>query len=85
MAVLAEAKARTAPDLVRESARHGWSSRWWSMLSVCVQDSLAATLVDDGALLLDGADGAEPPLGDVLLDGGLAPEVSCLPLRGGAA
>ena len=36
------------------------------MVSVMAQDTLAATLVDDGLLLLDGKDGSLPCLSDVV-------------------
>ena len=38
------------------------------MLSVAAQDALAATLVDDAVLLVDGADGETPPDVQVWLD-----------------
>ena len=38
------------------------------MLSVCVQDVVAATLVDEGTSLLDAADGQAPGSVDVWLD-----------------
>ena len=36
------------------------------MLSVAMQDSLAATLVDDAPQLLHGWHGSDPPLGQLL-------------------
>ena len=51
------------------------------MLSVAVQDCLASTLVDDAMLTLDGHDGAEPELTDVLLTACGSPPVSRLPAR----
>ena len=38
------------------------------MLSCTQQDTLAATLVDDAILLLDGHDAAEPAVSEVLVD-----------------
>ena len=55
--------------------------RWLGLLVVVVQDSLAATLVDDGVRWLGGVDELEAGLADVLLDGGGSPEVSVMPLR----
>ena len=55
-----------APARVKRSAAVGWLRRWWAMVSVTAQDTLAATLVDDGLLLLDGKDGALPCLSDVV-------------------
>ena len=63
---LANARARDAPARVKRAAAVGWLRRWWAMVSVSAQDSLAATLVDDGMLLLDGQDGAMPCLGDIV-------------------
>ena len=57
---LATARARSAPPLVRTSARVAWLRRWATMLGVAIQDSLAATLVDDGVVALDGHDGEAP-------------------------
>jgi hypothetical protein len=63
---LAHARAREAPARVRQAAASGWRRRWWAMLSVAAQDSLASTLVDDSLLLLDGQDGVEPVLSDIV-------------------
>ena len=38
------------------------------MLSCCQQDTLAASLLDEGLALLDGTDGADPVLMDVVVD-----------------
>ena len=78
---LASAKARAAPAHLRQAARSAWQSRWWALLSVAVQDSLAATLVEDALPTLDGHDGAEPELTEVLLDVSASPAPSRLPLR----
>ena len=65
---LAVARARAAPEHMRLAARLAYESRWWAMRSCTQQDSLAATLVDDGILLLDGHDAAAPELSEVLID-----------------
>ena len=39
-----------------------------ALLSVSAQDALAASLTEDSLALLDGTDGTEPTLGDLLLD-----------------
>ena len=49
------------------------------MLSVAMQDSLAATLVNDAPHLLHGWHGKDPPLGQLLH--GDAPSESRLPMR----
>ena len=65
---LAVARARAAPEHMRLAARLAYESRWWFMLSCTQQDTLAATLVDDAILLLDGHDAAAPELSEVLMD-----------------
>ena len=78
---LASARARTCPALLRVSAAQAWRARWWEILSVAAQAALAATLVEEAHPTLDGSDGAEPALADVLADAGAPPPVSRLPLR----
>jgi len=78
---LAAARARAAPQHLRRSAQLAWTARWWAMLSIAAQNTLAATILDDAVPVLDGFDGEEPALTDVLLDGGGAPAASRLPGR----
>ena len=54
----AAAKARQSPTPLQPHMARVWRARWVSMLSVVAQDALAATLVDDGTIHLDAADGA---------------------------
>ena len=63
---LAYARSRDAPPRLRHSAAVGWQRRWWAMIAVTAQDSLAATLIDDGVILLDGREGAMPCLAEVV-------------------
>ena len=56
----ASARARCEPAALRRAASHRWFCRWTTMLSVAVQDAVAATLVDDAPGLLAGADGVDP-------------------------
>ena len=65
---LAWARARSAPRVLQLATYHAFAARWWALLSCAQQDCLAASLLDDGLALLDGCDGAEPALTDVLLD-----------------
>ena len=65
---LATARARAAPNHLQLSARLAYEARWWAILSCAQQDALAATLVDDGILLIDGHDGMAPELVEVLVD-----------------
>ena len=76
---LVREKSAQAPPRLRRSTARAWEARWWGMLAVAVQNSVAATLVDDAPHLLHGWEGDGPPLG-VLLHGD-APAQSRLPLR----
>ena len=76
---LAEFRSEKAPPRLRRATARAWEARWWGMLSVAVQDSLAATLVDDAPHLLHGWAGHGPPLGELLH--GEPPALSRLPLR----
>lgn len=57
---LAAERARAAPLSMRHDARAHWQRRQSTLHSVGQRDALAATLVDDVPVDLDGADG-EPP------------------------
>ena len=57
---LATARARAAPSCIRASARHAWSTRWWTLLSVAQQSALAASLTDDAVGAVPGCDGEAP-------------------------
>ena len=62
-------RARAEPPVLQQAAARAWRTRWLTMLSVSVQDALAATLVHEGTSLLEEGV-APPPLGvDVWLDG----------------
>ena len=80
--LMAKQKARSAPLLLRRSAELAWSARWWGLLCVAAQDTLAATLTGDGFLALGGASGHDDPnLADVLLADTSSPPASRLPAR----
>ena len=75
--------AMEARRLLRASARQAWSTRWWGLLSVAVQDTLAATLCLEGHLALGGCGAdVDVPLADVLVEATPAASPSRLPLRG---
>ena len=76
---LAKHRSRNAPRRLRKSTRLAWANRWWGMLAVAAQDSLAATLASDAPHLLHGWEGRGPSLGELLH--GEAPTISRLPLR----
>ena len=65
---LVGAKSRSAAPRLRSSMVVAYRRRWWSLLSLVAQDALASTLVDDALVLLDGRDGVEPLVCDVLAD-----------------
>ena len=44
---LAEARSHIVRPRLQAAAARAWEARWWGMLSVAVQNALAATLVDD--------------------------------------
>lgn len=66
--LLAKAKARACPALLRPSVRAAYHHRWTGILAVAAQRSLAATLLELPLTDAGGVDGESPPLGDVLLD-----------------
>ena len=69
-------------SILRRSAALAWGRRWWGMLSVAVQDAVAATLVEGrDALMASPLGHCTPPLADVL-EGAPAVAPSLLPLRG---
>ncbi|CAE7641677.1 unnamed protein product [Symbiodinium sp. KB8] len=78
---LVRLRAYRASPAVRAAATAGWARRWWSMLSVAVQQAVASTALG-GAWLqpLQPAAGEGPPLDSILHHA--APEGhSRLPLR----
>ena len=74
---LAFSRAEASPALLRGSVRHACLARWWSLLSIPVQKTIAATFLDDCARY-HFATTSIAPLG-ILLDGEReAPDVSRL-------
>ena len=79
----ARLRARGAPQLLRSAAAAAWSARWWGLLSVAVQDALAACIGREGHLALGGPlDEDDLPLADVLTLAEPVAEPSRMPLRG---
>ena len=72
-------RAQGAPPLLRVAAQAAWAARWWAMLGVAQQTTLAATLVEPSFPTLDALAGEAPPLADVLLEGEPPPLPSRLP------
>ena len=63
---IARARARETSLLLRTTIMHAFIARWWAFLSCTQQNALAATLVNDAVVLLDGADSALPDDFDAL-------------------
>ena len=79
MKLLVQVRARRAPRFLRRSAAVAWKRRWWSILSIAVQTSLASTLEHPANWLPRDAGGFEEPcLTDVLLHAEVAPSCSLL-------
>ena len=70
---LAKAKARHAREDQQAKLAAAYASRWWSLLSIAAQNSLAASLANDKPRLLDGVDGEEPDWQEVLYENQAAP------------
>ena len=69
MRELSTLKAAEAPEHLRQSARHGWASRWWAIVSVATQRAVAEALLRHGGADLQAsqAERPPPPLTDVLM------------------
>ena len=67
---LSQYKVAATPPLLRRAAQAAWANRWWAMLAVATQDSLAASiLAEDGRRLVLEAAAAPAPDLDEVLDG----------------
>ena len=69
LSTLAFSKAQTEPQALRSSISRCWRTRWRTMLSLVCQDSLSATLVDDGVGFLECVGTGSIAGADVWLDG----------------
>ncbi len=79
--LLAQAKARDSPDLLKKSAEFAWHHRWLAMVAVAAQVTLAQSLADPASPHRDELDGWTPDLSEVLAGLREAPAASRLPLR----
>ena len=82
VARLVATRTQTVPPLLRRAAAQAFHRRWWSLLSVALQRTVATSLLDHPGLGCMPGSGPAPPLGDVFhaaLDPATA---SRLPLRG---
>ena len=68
--MLAWNKVADSPPLLRRAAQAAWAGRWWAILGVAVQSSLAASVLAPATrgLTLDEPAAVQPLL-DELLDG----------------
>ena len=79
---LAHLRAAQAPPLLRHAVRASFTRRWWGLLSVAVQDALAATTLGLPLGPLSGCAPASAPYdADVVTLHGTATTPSRLPLR----
>ena len=76
----AHTRARSEPSVLRRTAARNWRTRWTTLLWVAVQDSLAATLVNDGAGLLDAAQSRAPTSVEVWLSAAAGASAAPTPL-----
>jgi hypothetical protein len=83
--LLAAHRASSAPELLRPSVIQACLSRWWSLLSVAAQSTLASTMCGDAGAYFGFA--AETPLtlGGLLDHGADDPQGSRLPAGGTAS
>ena len=80
VAQLVRSRALRAPAPLRGAATQGWYRRWWGLLSVAVQNTLAATLLGTPPVHAPMPGAQAPHLQDVLHDA-CPPVPSCLPAR----
>ena len=80
VAQLVRSRTMRAPAPLRGAATQGWYRRWWGLLSVAVQNTLAATLLGSPPVHAPMPGAQAPPLQDVLHDA-CPPVPSCLPAR----
>ena len=79
---LVHTRTQTVHPILRRAAALAYTRRWWSLLSVALQHTVAMSLLDKPGM--GGAPGAGPApfLGDVLHMAQEYPAFSRLPLRG---
>ena len=82
VARLVQTKTQTVPPLLRRAAALAYHRRWWSLLSVALQHTVAVSLLDRPGMGCAPGAGPAPSLGDVLHGAPEFPAVSRLPGRG---
>jgi len=82
VSALVKHKTSADPPLLRRAAALGWHRRWWSILSIAAQTALADSLMPRHVFMPNPpAEGATPPLHEVLSLAGDPPVPSRLGLR----
>ena len=76
-----EAKTQPVASLLRQATAFAYHRRWWSILPVALQRTVATSLLDHPGMGNMLGPGPEPPLGDLLETALEILEVSRLALR----
>ena len=79
---LIETRICTVPPILRRAAKLAFHRRWWSMLSVALQHTVAVSLLDHPGLGAAPGVRALPSLGEVLQGSTVPPEASRMPFHG---
>ena len=79
---LVDSKTQSVQPLLQRAARLAYHRRWWSLLSIALQRTVATNLLDHPGLGEMPGTGPAPCLSEVLQDTGAYPEFSRLPMRG---
>ena len=64
--LMAQARTRAAPRVLRTALTNAWIRRWTGMIAFTAHDAIAASLVEDTPSETVATDGAEPQLGELL-------------------
>ena len=78
---LVNARTRTVHPLLRRAAKLAYHRRWWSILSVTLQQAVALCCLDEPGMACVAGLGPEPELAEVLTEAQETPEVSRLAFR----
>ena len=66
LVILAKARARAAPSVLRQSVAQAYLHRWTGMLAYAIHDAYAASLLEEEPAPTLATDGDMPPLGELL-------------------
>ena len=79
---LVATRTQAVPPLLRQAAALAYHRRWWSLLSVALQHTVATCLLDHPGMGCVPGAGPAPPLAEVLHEAQELVGYSRLPLRG---